>query len=315
MSSTILFNVAETMMIHGALAELRRGARGTALCITLAVLAALFLLGIAFVDWEIYFRIFQYMTEGGDYWSPHLMACTPAIMLIGYHLLATRSPRHPVVRLVGALASGFVLAFVLGGGVYIAAMLYDEAGVPGQLALALPSLGGIPPDSEAGGSWLDGLMANVTSPLGALAMSLGIGGLSVVSVWAGHWLITIIEHNLRQSLTARRNLREGLGYWRECQQAQTRFAELTAQYERMRLCSDEQLLIQIAGLTLKTIGTHALPHEQRLQEMRFAVPRTALDHDQSEEITRGEKALKPIRAIGLDEVLKALTPTTRRSIR
>jgi hypothetical protein len=279
--NSYIFNQREALMAIGALCELQRAARGNKLRFLATGFAVTCLILLGVIDWEVYFRIFQYMTDGEDFWSPHLMACTPAIMLIGFHVLASQSPKHPVVRLVGALAGFFIVAFIVGGGLYIAAMLFQDAGAPGQHALELPPLGGLPPaeESSAGQGWLDALFANVTSPVGVLTISLGIGGLSVVSVYAGHRLISMIEHNVREAHLSRRNLRDGLKHHRASQEAEARFAELTAEHERLMRGSDDQLLVQIAGLTLQTINTHIIPHEKRLQRMRFETIETRIEHD------------------------------------
>lgn len=308
--TNFIFNQSEVLMAIGTLAELQRAARGNKLRLLNAGLAACCLILLGVIDWEVYFRIFQFMTDNGeDFWSPHLMACTPAIMLIGFHVLASQSSKHPVVRLVGFLAGFFIVAFIVGGGLYIAAMLYQDAGAPGQQALSLPPLGALPPvgESGAGQSWLDALFANVTSPAGVLAISLGIGGLSVVSVYAGHRLIVVIEHNVREAYLTRRNLREGLKYHRASQEAEARFAALAAEHERLMRCSDDQLLVQIAGLTLQTINTHIIPHEKRLQRMRFENVETRIDHDPAAEIKCVESAVKKIRELTLKDVLNALS--------
>lgn len=315
MTSTMLFNTPEAMMIQGALAGLRHRARANPFRFAVVILLVSFLLAMSLLDYEITFRLFSYLTAGGDYWSPHLMAATPATMLLGYHTLATRSPNHPVVRLVGWLAGLFILAFIVGCGAYVAAILVGDTGAPGDVSLPLPPLGELPLEDAPGGNWLDALMANVTSPAATLLMAIGVGGVTLVSVWAGHSLITAIEHNLREGLMARRNLREGLSYWKACQQAEQRYAELSVQRDRLLLCTEDQLRLQIAGLTLKTIGEHLLPHRQRLEELRMSVQRTALDENHDEEITLLEKALKPLVDLGLDDVLKAITPTTKRSVR
>lgn len=315
MTGNAIFGLKETLMATGALAKLQNGVRGTVLRMVIVALCLFCLVVIGVIDWEVYFRIFQYMTDGEDFWSPHLMACTPAIMLTAFHVIANRSPHHPIVALVRTLSVFFIVAFMVGGGFYIAAMLYSDAGVPGQATLELPALGALPSLGEPGAnqSWIDALFANVTSPTGVLALSLGIGGLSVVSVYAGHELLCAIERNVREITLARSKLRDGLAHHRASKDAEARFAVLADEHDRLLLQSDEQLLAQIAGLVLRTINTHLMPHERRLQQMRFASAGTVIDQDYSAEIKRVEAALKQIRAITLKDILNAIALGTTRS--
>ncbi|MGE4069856.1 MAG: hypothetical protein AB7E72_01620 [Lysobacterales bacterium] len=315
MTNAMLFNTPEAMMIQGALAGLRHRARANPFRFAGAALATLLLLGICLIDWEIFLRLFQYLSLSGDYWTPELLACSPAAVLASYHVLASRSPDHPAVRLIGILTACFVVLFAVGCGAYISSILMTDAGAPGDMSLPLPPLGELPLEDAPSGDWLGALMAKVTSPTATLMMSIGVGGLTVTSLWCGNALATTIEHNLREGLMARRNLREGLSYWKACQQAEQRYAELSVQRDRLLLCTEDQLRLQIAGLTLKTIGEHLLPHRQRLEELRMSVQRTALDENHDEEITLLEKALKPLVDLGLDDVLKAITPTPKRSVR
>lgn len=298
------------LMAVGARAKLIGAARGNWFLILIATLAGSCLGAMLLLDYEIFFRVFQFITDGQDFWSPGLMALTPLTMLIAFHALARHSPKHLVVRLVEKMASIFILAFLLGGGLYIAALLYLDAGAPTAAPLPLPPMGGVPPvDDGNSATWLDALFANITSPAGVLALSLGIGGLSVVSVFAGHRLILTIETTMREVYFAQRLLREGRAHYRECKEAEAKFAELAAEYDRLMLRTDEQLLVHVAGLVLQTINTHCMPHEKRLQQLRFARPDPLLNFDPAEEIQQIEAALKPIRDITLKDVLNALSPT------
>lgn len=104
-------------------------------------------------------------------------------------------------------------------------------------------------------------------------------------------------------------MREGVAHHRASLAAEARFAELADAHDWLMAQSDEALIAQIAGLTLKTINVHAMPHEKWIQQKKFVDPETPLELDHSAEIKRVEAALKPIRAITAKEVISALSTT------
>lgn len=305
-----IFNLKEKWMASVALFELRRAARGNTLLIPGAVFALILLAGLLTLDYEINFRLFEFLAGEDALWTPSLMALTPAIALVAFHVLIRHSPNHPLLRIMRTLSAFCVAAFVIGCGTYIASILYIDTGAPVAPEIAIPTLGEVTGAEAPQTNWLDTLFREVTSPFGVLTLSLGIGGLSVISVYAGHQLLSIIEHALCEVTLTRRKLREGIAHHRASLAAEARFAELADAYDRLMAKSDEALLAQIAGLVLRTIDTHAIPHEKRLQQMRFASAETLLDPDHSAEIKRVEEALKPIRAITAKDVISALSPTT-----
>ncbi len=313
------FTPQEHMVFEGIVADAKKAALLIPLQLLALSLALVGLAGVVVIDWEIYYRIFEYLADGQGYWSPRLMACTGIIMIAAFHLLAEDDAAHPIVRLVTLLAGVIIAAFVIGGGLYIAAILYgDGMGQQTGSVPVIPALGELPGVIAESG-WIDVLFDSVTRPVAILSLSLGIGGLSIVALFIAHHLITLIRKSLHEVFTRSKALRAALYYHRAIQAAEARLGELHDRQNALAFEDEDHWKLHLANQALEVVADHLMPHEQALQEWDYQTPvhrwgqGNAEDNKQMRK--RVEAAVKALRAITLDDILQALSlPKTLRRL-
>lgn len=306
-----IFNTKEHMCFAQRKSAARKKALLIPLQLILVVVSGLCFAAAVVIDYEIYFRIFEYLAgedyaagEGG-YWSPALMACTGGIMILAFHLLAERHPRHPMVRVVSWLAGLIIMAFIIGGGLYIAAMLYND-GLGEISAEITPIVLGALPGAE-GEDWIDLLFNKVTSPFAVFALSLGIGGLSIVTIFIAHHLLSFIMYAVREIYTRSANLRKVLALHGRIKRAEEELAEIEGRVHELAFHDEAYLRMQIADDTLEVVSEHLMAHEQALQEWEFGEREHRWEWNNDEEAKRALAAVKKIRAITLEDILQHLS--------
>ena len=306
-----IFNPHEHMEFEGIISQTKKNALMVPIMIAYTLLTATLLFGIGVIDYEIYYKIFDYLSGDNNYWSPNLMAFTGIIMMTAFHILANNKPDHVIVRVVSALTGLIIMAFIIGGGLYISQMLYNDG--MGEPTSDIPMIIGEDVESEIKQNWVDALFENFTSPLAVLTLSLGIGGLSIVALYIAHHLLHVIEKNISEIYTRLSTLRTVLVLHWVINQSETKMANLKSQDCDLSFQGEQYWKQQIGEEVLEVISQELLPHEQTLQEEVIFEPKHRWEQDKSEDIRKITTMIKKIKSITLSDILKVMSlPKTLR---
>lgn len=259
---------------------------------------------VLYVEWEIFYRVFEYLSGEGGYWNPSLMALTAAIMVVAYHLLLEERSAL-ASRLIRRLVDVLVLVFPIGAGLLVAAILYGD-GV-GQLAQSAPMvvLGELPPAAQASSSLLDWVFSNISNPVGVLAFSMGVGGLSVVNLFVVHGLLRRVRANIEGAAEMIRLAADARSDHRAMLLAQKEFARASQDIADEALHDGHYQALKITSEVQNVITGALSPHRQYAKQAEYAaenrfMPGSAVDPKQvSKDIAR-------IDAITREDILAAI---------
>jgi len=210
-----------------------------------------------------------------------------------------------VVGFIRKLAGLIIAAFLIGGGLYIAGILYSDG--MGELNSPAPDIT-IGQTLGTGGSWIDGLFTHVTSPGAVLALSLGIGGLSIVALYVAHELLSLIREYLAGVYRSAAALYSALKYRRAIRQCEARLRALASEDQTLVFHDADHWRASLTDEALSVISDRLMVHEQALQEWEYHSPRHRWEEDTSADARRVAASVKKIRAITGDDILAALNP-------
>ena len=301
-----LFTQNEHMNFEGIVSEIRNKAKMVPLLILYTIISSLLLVFLGVIDWEIYFRIFEYLGGDDGYWSPKLMAFSGIIMMIAFHILAKNQPKHVIARIVAGLTGLIIIAFIIGGGLYISTMLYGD-GMGSMPDVEIPVVIGQISQSVAQQGWIDAVFENVTNPVAILSLSLGIGGLSIVALYIAHHLFTWINKNITEIYNRLSALRLAQAHHEKINQSEIHTAELHAMDFQLSFQDEQHWMLQISDEALEIIASNLMPHEQAYKEWEFNEQTHRWQNDESNDAKRIAAAIKKIKSITLSDIIKAMS--------
>ncbi|GAB2695103.1 hypothetical protein [Aliiglaciecola aliphaticivorans] len=266
-------------------------------------------IGAMSFEWEIMSRIFSYLAGAeSEYWSPWIMGFSSLIIVLGLHFLAMKHPDHQALATLERIAGGLMLIFLIGIGLLLAAMLYQDGlgDILGE-EISLPPLGDDIPTSSLGAMvWLDALMRNIGNPLATLAFSLGIGSLTLMSVFVTHNALNFGQQCFT-NLFVRINMRK-----EDIQDLQT-FLSAQHDYETMQqallLCyrrDNETLLHDIADEALTAHHEGLAPTARALSDARLMARDIPFADKPNLDIKEMEKRLNALNATSYDDLIKLI---------
>ncbi len=256
---------------------------------------------VGFVEWEIIYQVFEYLSSENDYWSPEIMGLTAAIMIIGFHLLVYSAPHNFAVRFVNRAVQFLIPLYMVGVGLLIASILDVGSVIETDMVLMI---GAVPDGAES--NWFDGLFAKITDPLAVMAFSLGLGGLAIVNIFVAHHLIALITINLEDITGRLSRAKQALQDHGIILRTQKHYAALGNALGALDSSDDSYIRMQIASDVLSVMADALLPHKQWLmaREMNEPSPFGLQDTTDPKFIT---SRIKKIEAISSQDILKALT--------
>lgn len=222
---------------------------------------------VGFVEYEIIFRLFDYMAGEEGYWNPYLMACTTLSMITGYHLLAENAPNNIAYRFVSKSVGVVIIAYLIGIAVVISTMVIG---------------GGIGEISEGSGSFeysstapekslLDTIADFIGGTVGTTAFAVGIGGLAILNLHITHFFIKNIRRSLSVHLPALRNARHFKKLFRKIENATEAYEEHTSDLADLEMQnSDSALLTEAVTDCEKAILSGVSSHQGKLAEMNYS---------------------------------------------
>lgn len=303
-----LFTPNEWLLFQQHWRSAIRQARTVPLMVCYAVLQAITLGFVLYIEWEIVYRVFDYLSPDHQYWQPGLMGLTAAIMILAFHLLANEHPRHPLVRLLKSLVGFLIVAYVIGVGLLLGAIINAEGLLDLIRAEAPEVIGQLPTDVESPTGAIDWLFSQITNPAAALAFSLGMGGLSIVNLFVAHGLFVKITDNAVQSFARLQLVKHASQAYFELKRATKTYSSLGQDLADATLQSGHYHAQQLAAETLNAITEALLPHRKYVKEAEYATDNRFLpgDHADPKQVA---KDITKIEAITYQKILDTLTPS------
>lgn len=297
-----LFSAQEFVLFQMMLKEHLIGAAKAPLIGTITGLQVLVLLLVGYVEYEIIYRVFDFLSGDNNYWSPEIMGLTAAIMIIGFHIQAHTHPGNFAVRFVTKTVQYLIPVYMVGVGLLIASILDVGSIIDVQPPVVLGQI----PD-VVGPHWIDRVFTELTNPLAALAFSLGLGGLAIVNIFVAHHLLGRIWENT-EDLTGRvAHAKQALADYAALKRAHHQYAELGRNLTELLIWDDQTISMNVAGVALQERDEALRPHKEWLTEQRLGKA-TLFEAQESTDPQEIARLIKPIEAISLKDILTALTP-------
>jgi len=203
-----LFSVNDLMMFQGKLKQHMVASAKAPLIVLKCFFQVFALATVGYIEWEIIYRVFQYISGENDYWSPGLMGLSAAIMVIGFHILAAWNPANFAARFVDRVVQFLIPVYLIGIGLYITSSLFGD-GLSTAFGSEIPLvIGNLP--KAVGTDWISTLFESITNPLATLALSPGVGGLAIVNIFVAHHLLKMVAINLEDIYERISNAKEAV---------------------------------------------------------------------------------------------------------
>lgn len=295
---SIVITTLESLRQPSAAASLKL----TALIVTFVV-AAIVSLAVTGFEAHIVFATFETIFgEDDTIWKPWIMALASLILVLAVHFLAHKNAKHPVIKFIDRLAGLLIPVYLIGIGVLIVASLY-HGGVgdmlfPEDIVFQAEQLD--PQSKDPMAKW----MVDVVSPLAGVLFSIGIGSLTVISVFVANHALTKAEQSFRKAVQVYSAVKQDNKNIAEYQQAQQQYEALQKELDTLKMRDDFALCNEIADEVLLTIQHGLEPTINLLNREKFIQRPEGLVPPNQINIAALEKAIKPIQSITRDDILK-----------
>lgn len=237
------------------------------------VFSAVGAIGAMLFEYEIMYRVFFYLAgDDSEYWSPRVMGFSAFIVVLGLHFLGLKHPEHPALKTLERIAGGLMLIFIIGIGLLMAALLYSGGGIGDMLGdvIMLPPLG---ETAKLGGTgtmaWVDALMQQVGNPLATLAFCLGIGSLTLMSVFVTHSAMHSVQTMLSDLVLRLNTRRADIQDYSTFLDKQAQYQALQKQWLELLRRDDETLSSEIYDEALTAIADGIAPTKAALADARL----------------------------------------------
>ena len=305
MNPTLLITDTEHMTFQRIKdAYVRAGYLVPVLVLYTLVLTALFS-GVVGLEYELIYRVFEYLADGQDYWSPALMAFAGLIMVTAYHYSAKARPGNFAVKLVDGLVSVLIVLFIMGLGLLIMNMVSADGldSLFGEDAAI-----GVLMDENADEDVLD-VLFSILGPLAGSSFALGVGGLSIINLFVAHSLFVRIQANAEEIYARIKNRKEAVRIYTLIEKGIEAHAIAEADHADLLALDASYHARKLAHRAHKEITLAAADARDRVKALEAApepsrfLPATATPDPKAmtKEVTRLE-------AITLDDILKIIHP-------
>ena len=293
------------VILQGYCEQSRKDMRSIPLFMVSLIFHSLITIGLMIFEYELIYKVFEYLSgEDSEYYSPRIMGFSSFILVIAIHFFAERSKQHPVLRLINKVAGMSMLIYALGIASMLSLLVFADSGD----LFSADTLGLIvePVDSDESMNWSATFMAYVTSPLGKILFSVGIGVLVIINLFASHHAIDKAKQAGSEIVRRRAAFsidQQDLSLY---QQSFHHYCDLEARKESFTPKNDTALKDEVAQEVLLTIQEALSPtliavrNAQVLEEISSILPHSQLNIEQV------KAAIAPIEAITHDNIVKAM---------
>ncbi len=301
-----LFATDELMRFQAACKGYVDAAVKTPLIICTTILLGLVLVVVIYIEWEIVYRVFDYLAGENEYWSPTLMGFTAAIMIVGFHLLLKTKSNNLAVKIVEKSVEILIPLYLAGIGLLIAAILFAD-GLNSMVEIDIPVMIGVIPEAIEHG-WVETFFAHVANPLAVLTFSIGIGGLAIVNIFVAHKLLTIIITNLNDVFDRLSRAKTAINDHQTILRAQKEYSEFGSKLGDLLIWDDSYIRMIIANEVISVISDALLPHKKWLQNSQYSSDFRFETQNQKADPKQIAKDIAKIEAIRHQDVLNAMNP-------
>lgn len=306
MSETnVLFMPTEFVLFQARRKNLMLGAAKAPFIGVMTGLQTVTLAAVAYVEYEIIFRVFEFLSGDDEYWSPEVMGLTAVVMILGFHLMAKRFPGNFAARFVTKTVQFLIPLYMLGIGLLIASIM-DVWSLLEELPPVV--LGGLPAPSASVG--LGTFFEGITDPVAALSFSLGLGGLAIVNIFVAHELLSKISASVADFSGRVAVAKQAFKDYSAIKRAHQRYSACVRELAKLDLWTDDVVRLTVATTALEERDDALRPHKEWLADHRLGESSPFQLNDTADPAVVS-KMIKPLEAISLEDVLQALEPPRR----
>lgn len=296
--------MAAFAMLYG---KAKKAARWIPLMVFWLGLLGLIQAFVGYVEWEIAYQVFDFVSGDEGYWSATTMAFTGILMIIGFHVLAHNRPKNAAVIIVNFLATVLVPVYALGLGLLVMAILFSDRLADMIASVPEFTLGAAAEVAQE--SWLDFAFEYIGNPAAVGIFCIATGGLAIVNLFISHHLISAITKGVTVIFERRTRYGEAKQDYAIILESQKQFNSISSKRVMLAGIGTEHLASEIAAEVLVTIQDAVGPHKEALKKMeyqgepsRFALPDAAWPDPKQ---IAGDIA--KIEAITVDDIFKSLS--------
>jgi len=204
--SETLFSAREWMLIERARTRKLKLARRAGYLYSLAGFLTILLILVVSLEGALLYEVVDQLIgpiPGEEAKTPVLLfALIGGVMILAYHVVATQMPDHVMVRTVNRMVPLMVFIYMVGAGLVVAGVFYNN----GAQSFFESADGGLESQLEG---WISGSIEQVAptpvidffdryiKPIFPLIFVSGIGGVTIVNIFVGHYLLVAITTDLK----------------------------------------------------------------------------------------------------------------------
>lgn len=317
-----LFTDQDMVRFRGTLLRLTAEMAKIPVLLLCGSLSLLFGLGVGLLDYELLYRVFDFIAGGETasdlslgaevqdepLYDPWIMALTGLVMILGYKIASVDFPNHPVVKLVNRMSLALIWCYVLGIGLLLAAILYLDGG-----ALLIDGGGLTLPGSEPlfdPAALIDGAFANIVNPLALAAFSLGVSGIAILNIFVVTRLLGWTMKNFGGAYAIFTRARHAISNYNVTRRSQKRHLELQQDQGDLIIKQDDDEINNKIAASFVLVKEEAL-FERKNFLLEHELYKTA-DYCPQEEVDLAavRKLVKTLDSLSVEDVLKVLSSST-----
>ncbi len=265
---------------------------------------------VGYVEYELVYQIFDFVSGEEGYYSTSIMACTGILMIAGFHIGSTHYPNSFAIRFINTAAMIFIVFYGLGLGLLLMAMLY----VDGLAELVESALGALfsPQEQEESMNWLDTVFQDYANPIAVLIFSVAVGGLTIVNMSISHSLLTAIKNSAKSAFERRAHARDAKRHYKTILRCQADYQDITQQRNALEQLHNNALASEIATEAMTTIRGELASHKAVLKQFEFSEEpsRFVWPETTPPDPKVLSKSIQAIERITIKDIFKVLNSTT-----
>ncbi len=297
-----LFTLEQMMAMSVRTKQAVLGTVKSPIIIFLTLLLSVAVVGVAYAEYELLFRIFEDLTGDDGYWSPYIMGFTGLIVIMAVHLLSKTDPNGLTARFINGSVKILVPIYLIGAGLYIASIL-DLASLIEAQEIPIPG-----ETIEAAEQFQESLVSVMTTRAAVIAFTLGLGGLAIINVFVASKLVSIINSNIKDISGRFAVAKEAIKDFNTVKRCQKEYSALMDEHNDFVInCDDRFIRLSILSHVQSIISKELEPHKRNLSE-REIEGEPVFGNSKAIDLKYIKKAIAKIESIGADEILKHMNP-------
>lgn len=309
----IIFTPHENMQFAAIRNQLMRAAAPVPMNSLFHALLALVLGVVGYVEYELIYEVFEYLSGDSEYYSPGIMALASMIMVVGFHVLAALNPNSFAARAINAIVGYVIPVYLLGVGLLLACVMFAD-GLGEIVAPEIPIVIGELTTAVQEKGFVDSVFQYLADPLSVLLFSLGMGGLAIVNLFVANALLERLISGVRESYARLTDAKAAQVKYRTIQRTQKDFgSNLVALADNHRKDDDAAICEQIAVHALNVIDDALQPHRDYYKKHSYAKQTEFSGEMGGPDLKQMAKDIAAIDRISVADIEAVLKPYNERS--